>query len=289
MKKIIVLLLLISGIVPAFAQTDRIDSLLNDLVYNDNDPLMMPEKPVKFDFISTGINFNSNTFYAGREVGIDKMFNITGHLFYYNSTGLFIGASGNWFDQLTPSYSATTLSAGFSKAVDKKKLFTFRTSYSRFLYYKPDTASYYPYKNNFSLGLSFRKNWIGARISSNLLFGEEYKFNISTGLYSRFTLIKLGKYNKIYMAPEVSAFMGSETIATTKGGSGDGNQTINTKEVYSLLNTQLYIPIGISIGDFDLEFNYSVNFPTTQDASITYPVSSFYTISIGYMLPISKK
>lgn len=276
-----------SGI-PTFAQTDKIDSLLNDLIYNDSDPLIMPEKPVKFDFLYTGANYNSNTFYAGREIG-SNMLNVSGNLFYYSSTGLFIGASGSWYNQLTPGYSNTTLSTGFSKAIDKKKLFTFRTSYSRFIYYKPDTASNYPYNNNFNLGLSFRKNRIGMRVAGNLLFGDEYKINLSTAIYSRFTLIKLGKYNKIYTAPEVSAFLGSETVSTTKTNSQNTDQTTNLKDVFSLLNTQLYVPLGLSIGNFDFEFSYSVNLPTTQDVNISYPLNTFYSVSIGYMLPIAKK
>ena len=287
MKKLIVIALLMSGI-PALAQTDKIDSLLNDLVYNDSDHLIMPEKPVKFDFLYTGANYSSNTFYAGREIGSD-MFNITGNLFYYSSTGLFIGASGCRYDQLTPSYSNTTVSAGYSKAIDKKKLFTIRTSYSRFFYYKPDTASYFPYKNNFNLGLSFRKNWIGLRVSGNLLFGEEFRINVSTALYSRFTLIKLGKYNKIYTAPEVSAFFTTETVSTTKTNSQNADQTTNLKDVFSLLNTQIYVPLGLSVGNFDFEFSYSLNLPTTQDVNISYPAKTFYSVSIGYMLPIAKK
>jgi hypothetical protein len=285
MKKLTTIIFLITNLA-VFAQGDRIDSLLNDLIYSDSDPLMMPEKPVKFDFIFTGANFNSSTFYAGREVS-SNMYNISGHIFYYSSTGLFAGVSGIWFDELTPSYSTTTLSAGFSKAIDKSKLLTFRTSYSRFLYYSTDTASVYPYKNNFSLGLTFRKKWVGARVSANLLFGDEYRVNISSGIYSRFTIAKFGKYNKIYSAPDLSVFFGPETVETSK--SNNSETTNNLKDVYSLLNTQLYIPIGISVGDFDLELSYSVNFPTTQDINTTYPVSSFYSISIGYLFPIMKQ
>jgi hypothetical protein len=287
MERLIILLLLLSG-VPVFAQTDRIDSLLNDLVYNDSDPLIMPEKPVKFDFIYTGLAFNSNTFYAGREVGTG-MYNVSGHLYYYSSTGLFAGASGIWFDQLTPGYSSTTLSAGFSKAIDRKKLVVFRTSYSRFLYYKPDTGTVYPYDNNFSLGLSFRKNWIGARVFANLLFGAESKLTLSSAIYSRFTLIKLGKYNKIYTAPEISAFLGPETVATQKVSSQETQTLTDLKDVYGLLNTMLYIPVGISLGNFDVEVSYAVNFPSTQDVNISYPVKPFFSVSIGYMLPIPKK
>lgn len=285
--KLIVAVLLTFSL-PSFAQVDRIDSLLNDLVFNESDPLIIPEKPVKFDFIYTGANYNSNTFYAGREVSSD-MYNVSGYLFYYNSSGLYAGVSGLWFDQLTPSYANTTLSTGFSKAIDKNKLFTFRTSYSHFFYYKTDSVSIYPYTNNFSLGMSFRKKWIGARVSGSLLFGDDNKITISSAIYSRLTLIKLGKYNKIYTSPELSFFLGPETVSSTKISVQDTLTSAGIKDAYSLLNTQLYMPVGISLGNFDFEFSYSLNFPTTQDVNITYPTKSYFVISIGYLLPIRKK
>lgn len=144
----------------------------------------------------------------------------------------------------------------------------------------------YPYKNNLNLGLSFRKKWIGARISSNHLFGEDYKISISAGVYSRVTILKFDKYNKLYIVPDLSCFFSEETASVTGSGQGSADQTSELKDVYGLLNTQLNIPVGISLSDFDIEFNYAINFPTTQDVNISYPVKAFYGFSIGYMLPI---
>ncbi|MBN1462493.1 MAG: hypothetical protein JXQ69_08490 [Paludibacteraceae bacterium] len=280
MKKLTVVLILMISCYQLVAQTDKIDSLLNDLVYNYNDPLVLPEKAVKYDFFSVGTNYSNKTFYAGREIG-DNMYTISGHLFYYNAIGLFVSASGNWLSQISPSYSNTTITGGYSKSIDKKKLFTFRTSYSRFLYNATDTISNYLYNNNFNIGFSFRKNWIGARVSGNLLFGEEYLPNLSTSLYTKFTLIKLGKYNKIYSTPELTAFFSNETFYTT--------DLTNTKTVFGLLNTQLTVPLIISISDFDVEFSYSLNLPFTQEENVTYPIDTYFTASISYMLPIAKK
>ena len=284
MKKFIVIMLLIQS-VSAFAQADRIDSLLNDLIYNASDPLIIPEKAVKLDFLYAGAYYSNNTFYAGREIG-SNIFNIAGNLFYYNSAGFFAGISGIWYDQFTPAYSNTTLSAGFSKALDKKKLLTFRTSYSRFIYNNADSDIYYPYTNNLNLGLSFRKKWIGIRLAGNLLFGEENKLNFSTTVYSRFTIIKLGNYNKIYTAPQVSAYFSTESVSTIVINSQTNDQTADYKDVFSLLNTQFCLPLGLSVGNFDFELSYFLNLPTTRDVNISYPVKSLYSFSIGYMLPI---
>jgi hypothetical protein len=283
---ILILFVIIS--LPVVAQPDKIDSLLNELIYEDIESLAVSGKPIKYDFIYAAANFNSDAFYAGREIS-SNMYNISGQLFYYNSTGLFAGISGIWFDQMKPAYSSTTFSAGYSKAIDKRKLLYFRTSYSRFLYYKPDTITTYPYKNNISMGFSFRKKWIGARISSNVLFGEEYKINLSAGVVSRINILKFGDYNKLYIAPDLSFLFSKETISTIDNSQTSTDQTPELKDVYGLLNTQLNIPFGITLGNFDLEFNYAINFPLTQDVNTSYPIKAFYGFSIGYMVPIEKK
>lgn len=273
----IVSLLLLSCI-PAFSQEDRIDSLLNDIIYTDNTLFPVAQTQAKYDYVFVGSNFNNNTYYAGREIGSD-MYNISGYLFYFNSAGFYFGTSGVWFDQLIPQYNSTTLTAGYSLSLDKKKNFNLKTSYSRYIYNLSDTSATYPYENNFSLGFYYRKNWFRARVNSNVLFGEETILNFSPAIYSRFNLIKLGKKNKIYTTPELSFFIGNEEIVTVN----------DTKNVFGLLNTQLYVPLYLSLGDFDLEFSYTFNFPTTQDKNTSYAPNSMFSFSIGYLLPIAKK
>lgn len=284
-KYILILIFLLTGI-SGFSQADHLDSLLNDLVYNESDPLIIPEKPASYHFLYAGTIFNSKTMYAGREIGED-MINISGHLYYYTSWGLFAGASGRWFDQLTPGYNNTTLSIGFSKGLGEKKSFTFRSSYSRYIYTDPVLASLYPDKNNISLGLKYHKKWFGSRLSGSFLFGEGFSSNLAMAVYSRFTLVQFGNYNKIYTSPEVSFFLGPETVSVGQSGSQAAESPTNTKEVFGLLTTQLYAPVGISVGDFDFEFSCTLNIPRTQDASISYPATLYYTLSVGYMLPIA--
>ncbi|MBN1953002.1 MAG: hypothetical protein JW801_17490 [Bacteroidales bacterium] len=268
-----------------FSQADHLDSLLNDLVYNDSDPLIIPGEPAKYHFFYAGTAVNSKTMYAGREIGED-MINISGHIYYYTSSGLFIGLSGRWFSQLSPGYNNTTLSVGYGKAIGKKKEFNLRGSYSRFIYADPLLAELYPDKNSLSLGLSYRKKWFGSRLSGSFLFGEGLASNLSMAVYSRFTLVKLKRNNKVYTSPELSLFLGTETVTTGQTGSMASGSYTGTKEVFGLLNTQVNVPLAISLGDFDIELSCTLNIPTTQDVSIAYPVSMYYGISVGYMLPI---
>ena len=277
-KRVFVFLFLLSA-TQLVAQSDKIDSLLNDLVFNQEDPFLVKmDDELKYDFLYTGVNYSNNSYYAGREIG-DQINNFSGHVFYYNYIGFFLGASGLFYNQLTPNYNNATFSAGYNTFINKKKTLSFRTSYSRYEYFNPDTSSYYPHKNNFNLGLSFRKKWLGARVSHNVLFGDYFSNNLSTAINLRFTILRLGKFNKIYTMPELSAFFSSETITIT------GVPT----DKFGLLNTQLSLPISIALHDFDIEANYYINFPSSLDETIAYPVSSFFSVSVNYLLPIIRK
>ncbi len=284
MKKAITILMIIASL-PLFSQGDKIDSLLNDLIYNDTESDLFVAKvdPVKYDFIYVGSNYNSNTYYAGREIG-SNMFSISEQLYYFNSTGIFIGASGNWYDQLTPGYNSTTFSAGYNTYLGKKKKISFQTSYSYFLY-NSDSTAVYPYTSNVSMGLYYRNKWFRARLSGNYMFGDETAISLSPAIYSRFKLFKIGKHFKVYTAPEISFYFGTETILIA----GPPNRTLEYEDVFGLLNTQLQFPLIISIGDFDIDMTYSLNLPYTQDKSESYDTNSLYSISIAYMLPIEKK
>lgn len=286
MKPVIFSILLAISL-PVWSQQDRIDSLLNELLYDEIVPKPKPEKPTRMNFIYAGSNFNSNTYYAGREIGADQ-YNLNGYVYFYSSKGFFLGVSGNYYDEITPGYTTTVLSAGYYKTFNKAKTLTFRTSYSRYIYNEPDTGLEYPYKNNANLGLSYRKKWFGARASSNFLFGEDFGMNFSIGSNARLTLLKFGKHNKIRLSPDVSVFIGSETVEVTNSASQGGSSSQNTdlKDVYGLLNTQVYVPLSISLGDFDLEMGYTVNFPTSQDEKTNYPVTSYYSVSIGYFFTL---
>lgn len=283
MKQISIVILLVLCL-PVWSQQDRIDSLLNDLLYNENQPLVYLETPAHYNFLYIGSTLNNSTFYAGREIGNNKL-NVSCNVFYYNSKGFFIGSAGNWYSQQAPGYSSTTLTAGYYKQINKKKTLNFRTSYSRFLYYQPDTLYTYPYKNSLNAGLTFRKKWFGARLSSSFLFGDEFGANATSSLYSRIGILKFGKQNKIYTMPEISVFIGPESIIEENFSATDSTSTAELKKVYNLLNTQLYLPVNISLGDFDIELACAINFPFTQEANTSYPVSANLSVTVGYFLP----
>ena len=93
------------------------------------------------------------------------------------------------------------------------------------------------------------------------------------------------------LEPALSFFMGSESVeyevsSGTGGMQGSQGSSTGVENVYGLLNTEIMLPLSIYIGDFDLEFNYSLNIPLSQEEGIQYPASSFFSFSLGYLLPL---
>jgi hypothetical protein len=291
MRPAAILFLLILFRLPVWSQADRLDSLLYDVLGNDREMKKLLTPPSSYCYLYGGFAFDSRTLYAGREIGED-IYTLNGSLYFLHSKGFYLGVSGAWYSQSDPGYRNTIATAGYLKALNKKNSLIFRASYNRYFYNGQDTSTSYAFRNNIGTSLSLRNKWLGGRLSINFLFGEEFGMNVTPSVFSRIALIRFGMLNKIQLEPEISLFLGSESVEYTSAGSLSGHMSgsqeeFTIKNVYGLLNTQFYIPVCIYLGDFDIELGYSVNIPTTQDKSITYPISSFFSISLGYMLSLN--
>lgn len=273
--------------VPAISQNDRLDSLLLGVLGSEKTIKQLFDQPSANSFIYSGISCDNKTFYAGREIG-ENMFSVNGNIYLFHSKGFFLGTSGSWYSELDPKYSLTSVTAGMRSYLNKKNNLNFRIFYSRYFYNSPDTTIDYSFKNSIGTGLVLRNNWIGGRISLNVLFGKEFGVNLSPCIFSSITLARFGKYGKILLSPEMSLFAGSEIIEDDNGSiiSDAVNSYSSTTEKFGLLNTQAFLPLGFYTKKFDFELGCTVNIPMTRDKNISYPVSSFITLSIGYLLPL---
>jgi hypothetical protein len=286
------LYLLLTGLVniSAWSQTDRIDSLLADLLDDYQDKPIMPASIPEFHYLYTGAMYNNRTFYAGREIG-ENMYNLSGNIYYFNSSGFYLGASGTWLSQLDPRYYSTIATAGILKSTGNKTRFIYRAAYSRYFYYQSDPSTDYSFKNNLGTGLTIRNKWIGGKVTLNLMFDEGIGVNVSSTLFSSFTIFQINKISKVAFEPEAYLFLGSETIGYEPDINSqliDSQTSTNTMdEVFGLLNIQLYVPVRLSLNNFELELGIAVNKPLTQEQNISYPLNTCISVSFGYLLPLN--
>lgn len=172
MKPVIIYIFILLSGTSVWSQTDRLDSLLIDVMGNDREIRKLIKPPTSFCYLYAGVAGDSKSYYAGREIGSD-MYNLNGTVYFFHSKGFFIGTSGSWYSQIDPGYSTTIVSAGISRFVNKKKNLSFRASYNRYFYNDGESDTVHLYSNNLGTGITLRNKWIGGRLSANLLFGQE--------------------------------------------------------------------------------------------------------------------
>ena len=263
------------------AQEDKIDAILDSMFFNTDDEilLMLAEMNRNHNFIFSRIGYDSRTVYAGREIGTDQ-YNLTGQLFYLNSIGLHLGVSGAWYSQMDPSYRSTIVSAGYSNGLKKIKGLRYRVSYNRF-FYNSDTSNFEPvYTGSANVGITLKAKSFGARFDYSLLMGKEYGSQASADLFGKFTLFKIGKNTKVRVLPEVSFYLDD-------GMQSPGGTDYIYEDQFGLMNTQLSLPLEISIGALDIEVAYIYNINRSLDADYTFDNVSMISFSVGYFFMIN--
>ena len=286
MKKIAIYLLLFLCGLPLFSQYDRVDSLLIDVFGNDKSLSNLYGQTQARSYLYSGIICDSKTLYAGRELG-SEMFTVNGSIYWLHSAGFYVGASGSWYSELDPGYNSTVVTAGIRKPLGRKKNLSLGVSYSRYFFNVSDSIEIV-FNNSVGAGLTLRNSWIGGHLWFNAMFGREFGMNLSPDIFANITLARFGSSGKLFLAPEISLFLGSETIEYQSEGSvvDPGSPATDTSDKYGLLNTQASMQVCIYAGNFDVELGYSWNFPTTQVQSMSYPMTSFFSFSFGYLLPL---
>lgn len=286
MKKTAIQLLFILCGLPLFAQYDRIDSLIIDVFGDDKSFSSLYGQSQPRSYLYSGIICDSKTLYAGRELG-DRMYTVNGSVYWLHSFGFFAGVSGSWYSEIDPGYNSTVVTAGIRKSIGRKKNLSIGVSYDRYFFNVSDSTEIV-FNNSVGTGLTLRNSWIGGHLWFSALFGNEFGMNLTPDIFANFTLVRFGSSGKLFLAPEISLFLGSETVEYQSGGSiiDPGSTVINTSEKYGLLNTQASMQVCVYAGNFDVELGYSWNFPTTQVQSISYPMTSYFSFSFGYLLPL---
>ncbi len=268
----------------------QVDSLLNDVLFGDDDllDLLLEEDTFQFLYIST--NWSNRTYYAGRENGSYQS-NLSGQIYYMHSNGFYTGISGSWYSQLEPNYRSTILSIGYGKSLKKHSYFRYRFSADYFIFHVNDPEFDPIYNSSLNAGLSLKSKTLGTSIDGSLLvgqeFGQQFTWNTNAYLY----LARFGNYNYLRLEPEVSLFFGSEAaefLLNEAYFDQTTNEPIDTyyRDVFALLNTQLRLPLSLNWNNFDMQLTYLYNIPRTIGDGEPYPNTSFFRISLGYIFSL---
>ena len=113
LKKFFICLIILLGSIPARSQNNELDSILDAILFEDEELVKLLTSKPKYHFLYWRTNYNNKTYYAGREIG-DKQYNLSGQMYYFNYFGFYLGAAGAWYSQLDPHYNSTIVSPGIN-------------------------------------------------------------------------------------------------------------------------------------------------------------------------------
>ena len=276
-----VALVLVISFNTCFSQTSELDSIFDMLLFEE---VTTPTaaKDIKYQFLYASIDMSNKTVFAGRESGVEGLFDAAGQISWFHSSGFSAGIAGIWYNKIAPNYNTTILSLGYSKQLKSSKKISYRFGLNRFI--SSDKSYSGKYNNSFGTGFTYRRSRVGMRFDISVPFGKEVTSSYSYDIYSKFKLVDKNNWD-ITLQPEFSVYFSKETFWMI-----DSNVNITEEyyqsEKFGLMNSYVKLPLDLTIGDFDLGFTYYYNMPTTNSNIDTYENNSFFNISLGYMFEL---
>ncbi|OSY88670.1 hypothetical protein WH52_03050 [Tenacibaculum holothuriorum] len=264
---------------PTESETDEI---IDDLLGEDEIIDDLLESTTNFSMLYASVNYNSDTYFSGRDIGTDQ-FNIIPQLTYMHSKGFFASISGLYYSEFTPKWDYTSLAVGYGKSFGKDKKFRWSASYTRY-FYAAEVDN--PFKNGLTALVAFnnKKRNFGTLLSTTYLFGDDNSYQLASTTYGAIQLFK-NKEEELKLRPQLSFLVGKQTIEQARVvniGSSQVTRYIQNNE-FGLLNTQLNIPIQYSVKSLDLELGYTLNIPSKLPGENNLSINGFFNFSMAYM------
>lgn len=265
---------------------DEIDMLLDELFFSEDqliDEILASLN--RNEFIYTSFTFNSNTYFSGRDSGIDQ-YNFYPQISYYHPSGLSVSLSGLYYEKFDPTWDFTSLSVGYSHALNKKESLYFTTGYTRYFY--SDGSDIFTNALDLGLGIQNKQRTLGSTLSATYLFGSDNALQLISSTYGRITFHK-SKTFSIKFIPRLRFLIASQTIALEELNSQTQETEFINYDVFELLNTQLSFPISLVSKSFNLDVGYTINLPSPVATEANLDSNGFFTVSLGYLIDVQKK
>ena len=265
---------------------ETLDGLLDELFFKDKelvDDLMNAIN--EYDLLYTDVTYNSNTFFAGRDSGSDQ-FNIIPQVSYYSSSGFNASVTGIYYQNQNPNWDFVSLTAGYANAIDKKKNVHYNVGYSRFFY----SDGWDAFNNSIDalFGVRNSTRTFGGIVAASYLFGTDKSFQISSRLYGNITLTRTAT-SALRFRPQLGILIAERSLEFIIPPRNGNPPRLVTTEEFSLLNTQLGLPISYTTGTWDIELSWNVNFPSPIEREGSLKNTHFFGLSVGYLLDLRKK
>ncbi len=297
MKKLYISVFLIFSICSAFSQESPtskidIDAYIDEFLMEEESLIEMLASFTNFNFLYASVNYNSATYFSGRDVDIDQ-YNVVPQLTYMHSKGFYGSISGIYYSEFEPNWDVTTITAGYGKSIGKNKLWRYYGSYS-YYFYSNDLDNLYNSTINAGLSIRNKKRNLGTQISGSYYFGSELSYQLVSRSFATVNLIKTNKHH-LRFRPQLNIITGTQ-IVDLAGGSIEkllvANEDLPVDNVilqsskFGLINTQINIPLLYSTNSFDFEFGFNFNIPSELEGETDPKNTSFFNVGIAYLIDL---
>lgn len=290
MKKNLTLLLFLSVFYVSFSQEtkpkeNKTDALIDDLLEQNQIIDSFLASYSKYQFLYLTVNYNDDTYFSGRDIGIDQ-YNISPRITYLHYSGLYGSVSGIYYSEFDPKWDLTTATIGYGKNFGKKKTYRYSVSYSRY-FYNNDLDNLFTNDISASIGIKNKKRTLGTSLSGSYLFGKDQSFQIASTSFVAFNLFKTTK-TKLDFKPQINLVAGKQTVELARSYMRFGQLVTEYSEndVFSLINTQLYFPLEFSYNSFDVGVGYTINLPTAIGDESDLKSTGLFNVSMSYLLDL---
>jgi len=292
MKTILLYLFLIFCTVSVFSQeppTKKItlDQNIDELLLEEQSLNELLAYFINFHFLYISVNYNSDTFFSGRDIEIDQ-YNISPQITYMHSKGFYASISGIYYSQFIPKWDVTTTTIGYGKSFGKDKIWRYYTSLSGYLYSDNNIDGLTKGNISAGFGIQNKNRTLGTTFSSSYYLGGGNTYQIASRTYAKLKLLKTKKHH-LKIRPQLNIFTGTQIVdilsSTTLQGSTI-EELYTQNNIFGLINTQINIPIQYNTNSFDFELGYNLNFPSEIGDETDLKNTSFFNIGISYLLDL---
>ncbi len=249
-----------------------LDSLIDMIIFEEEgfiDDIL--ESANKYNLIYTNVTYDENTFFLGRDNGIDQ-FTITSQIAYYSSKGLNASISGVYFSDFEPRWAFTNLSVGYLNYIGDRELFNYGVGYTRIFY--SDGWSELNNALDFAFGFRNKGRWLTSKIAGSYLFGSDQSFQVVSRSACKINLLKKEKFF-LRFKPQLSFFFSRINTFTARE---------EIESDFSFVNTQFNFPFSLITKSWDVSVGYNVNLPVPVQEEPGLRSTGFFRVSVGYLI-----
>ncbi len=261
----------VDEIIDSFLEEDVVDELIQDLN--------------AFKFLYVSVNYNRDTYFSGRDIGIDQH-NIRPQITYMDAKGFMLSVSGMYYSKFVPKWDYSAATIGYTRSFGNNKLFRLFGSGSRYFYSK-EVDNPFHYAISFGSGVKNKKRTLSTQLSGTYLFGDDQSFQLTSSSHASFILFKK-KTNTLKLKPELNIIAAQQTFELAQVQFENGERVVGYLEndVFGLINTQINIPLELSMQSFDFELGYNLNIPTANSTESNLKVTGYFNFSVAYLFDL---